>query len=287
MRTVFFRMALVLAFVGVFASCTDAQPVSQSDSRFYGVFYHHGADDSYGFWKFDGTSRAVHFVRSIHGEWAQIFKFNISENGMAGQRDWYGCYLRHITVGPHAFSFNNEGTELRMGILIGPDNVFWRTYARNNENFNVALVPCEIMWQLKQPVPLSDRRFNGMFVHQSNGAISYWVFDGTSRVQHTVNRPGTVIPAMILGDTYLPEYVISPVNTTVVYEFRIYENGMIRHRRWVDQFEYWSDDPVVISVLGQVANGPYQFLFNEDGSEFRIGWKIGSGEISWRTYTKR
>ena len=97
MNTVFFRMALVLAFVGVFiggvlASDTVRQPVLLEDQRFNGQFYRR-TDTFYGFWEFDGTSRAIFTGYNLTWErnrqFVNVYEFRIYEDGMIRWRIWY------------------------------------------------------------------------------------------------------------------------------------------------------------------------------------------------------
>jgi len=117
---------------------------------------------------------------------------------------------------------------------------------------------------VRQPVPLEDQRFNGVFYYRSDLLYRFWEFDGTSMV--VINTPAR--------------------NYTSVWEFRIYENGLIRSRHWYLENSRWSDDPVLVSLVGYIS-GPYAFLFNGDNTKLQIGWRIGPDNIFWRTYTRR
>jgi len=277
MKTVFFKVALLLAFMGVFASCTDAQPVSQSDSRFLGQFYYRFDDGGYIIWDFDGKSSVQQTNTSQ--ESVRIFEFIFYEDEMKGRRNWDRCFFRHINVGPYIFTFNNDGTELQMGYSVGSGVAVWRTYTRRLEHGIVT----------RQEFQKIDERFNGTFHWQANGHYRYWEFDGTTGVRYTVYRPAWVSPPLIVsGEVILDSFAHSALRTTSISEFRIYESGIIRHRNWSDSSRYlWSDDPELFAIVGPVVYGPYRFYFNDGGTELRVGRIMGPGDIQWRTYIRR
>jgi len=139
------------------------QEFQRIDERFNGIF-HWQSNGHYRYWEFDGTTMVRYTVYRpawvsppliVSGEVildsfvhsalriTSISEFRIYESGIIRHRNWSDpsrylwsddpelfSIVGPVVYGPYRFYFNDDDTELRVGSIMGPGDIQWRTYIR-------------------------------------------------------------------------------------------------------------------------------------------------------------